>query len=73
MLGSHFWEENKIIWLSSWCFSLAFLVACIDKTQLPHQEATCQGTEGILWTIFHEQVNPTDNLMSELESGHLLV
>jgi len=48
-------------------------VACIDKTQLPHQEATCQGTEGILRTIFHEQVNPTDNLMSELESGHLLV
>ena len=73
MLGSHFWEQSKIIWLSSWCFSLALLVACINKTQLPHQEVTCQGTEVILWTIFHEEVNPTNSLMSELESGYLLI
>ena len=72
------WEvpaENRVknIWLSSCCLSLAFLMAHIDKNQLPNQEAMCQGTERILWTIFCEQVNPTNSLVSVLESGHLLI
>ena len=46
-------------------------MAHIDKTQLPHQEAMCQGTEGILWIILCEQVILTNNLMNVLESGHL--
>ena len=48
-------------------------MAHMDKTQLPHQEAMCQETEGILWTILCEQVSPTNSLMSVLESGHLLI
>ena len=48
-------------------------MAHTDKTQLPHQEAICQGTEGILWIILCEQVNLINSLMNVLESGHLLI
>ena len=73
MLGSYFWEQSKLIWFSFWLLFLAFLMAHVDKTQLPHQEAMCQGTEGILWIILCGQVSPTSNLMSVLESGYLLI
>ena len=73
MFGSYFWEQSKVIWFSFWLLFLAFLMAHMDKTQLPHQEAMCQGTEGILWTILCEQMSPTNNLVSVLESGHLLI
>ena len=43
MLGSNT-EQSTIIWLFSWYLSLVFLMTHIDKTQLPHQEAMCQGT-----------------------------
>ena len=72
MLGSNR-EQSTIIWLFSWYLSLVFLMAHIDKTQLPHQEAMCQGTEGILWKILCEQVNLINSLMNVLESGHLLI
>ena len=73
MFGSYFWEQSKVIWFSFWLLFLAFLMAHMDKTQLPHQEAMCQGTEGILWIILCEQVILTNNLMNVLESGHLLI
>jgi len=72
MLGSNR-EQSTIIWLFSWCLSLVFLMAHIDKTQLPHQEAMCQGTEGILWIILCDQVTLINNLMNVLGSGHLLI
>ena len=72
MLGSSR-EQSTIIWLFSWCLSLVFLMTHIVKTQLPHQEALCQGTEGILWIILCEPVNLTNNFMNVVESGHLLI